>query len=262
MAKESPENLERQESAPRSLLRELTDLVARADWIEKESARRQSEPELPTLNKTSTPEELLNVLLWAPTSDLGYRAMSAERDNFRLQVREILAANVPFIPLAERAMSALDDVSTLGGVKSMLVNLRSALAPVSATKSETGSADAPTEPDAKALAAREDQPTAKRPKRRRLRITDPLARTKSFIRRYYSGDDYVSQQDLCGRMTSANKTARMDGRPSEYPMPHRCLFSREDDDWRRAYADPNKKPSLKVWLSRQKEVRSKTAVTV
>ncbi len=93
---------------------------------------------------------------------------------------------------------------------------------------------------------------APRPKRRRSPIDDPLAPTKRFIRQYYASEDYVSQLDMCRRMAETNKAARMDGKPSSYPMPKRCKFSRDDDDWRLAYLDREKQPSLSVWLTRQK----------
>ena len=90
-----------------------------------------------------------------------------------------------------------------------------------------------------------------RAKRRRSLIDDPLAPTKKFIRKYHAGDS-VSQKDLCERMTAINRRARAAGESSPYPMPKGCKFSNDDDDWRRAYLDRDKRSSLCVWLSRRK----------
>ena len=91
-----------------------------------------------------------------------------------------------------------------------------------------------------------------RAKRRRSLIDDPLAPTKKFIREYHAGDGGVSQKDLCERMATHNRIAREDGEPSPYPMPKGCKFSSDDDDWRRAYLDRDKRSSLCVWLTRRK----------
>ena len=91
-----------------------------------------------------------------------------------------------------------------------------------------------------------------RAKRRRSPIDDPVAPTKKFIREYYADDGGVSQKDLCERMASRNGRARANGEPSPYPMPKGNKFSRDDDDWQRAYLDGVKRPSLQVWLTRQK----------
>ena len=80
-------------------------------------------------------------------------------------------------------------------------------------------------------------------------LDDPLADTKKYIREYYS-NDYVSQLDLCDRMTAFNRNESKSGWPPKYPMPKGRKFSNDQHDWAKAYRE--ERTSLAPWLTRQK----------